>query len=199
MRTIRTNLIIVLTITAFTAYGQKIRVKSGDRDDLAQFKKYNIEYHYDNVSVGKFDKEEDYVEKKVSEYNEDEAGKGDRWKENWFGDREARYHPKFEELFNKNIEKADVIGKEGIDAPCTMKVYTTFIEPGFNVGIVRKNASIDLRIEFVQDGKKLVEMTIEKSPGAMVGGMDFDTGSRISEAYAKAGKELGKYMRKKVY
>jgi len=199
MSTFKFMLTVFIASCATVAYSQKIKVRSGDEDQLAQFKKFHIEYYYEDVSVGKFDNEEEYVEKKVTDYNMDEAGKGDQWKKNWYNDREEKYHPKFEELFNKHLEKEEVKAGSEMDAPCTMKVYTTFIEPGFNVGVARKPAYINLEVFFVQDGKELAKITIDKSPGSGAMGYDFDTGFRISEAYAKAGKELAKYMRKKVY
>jgi hypothetical protein len=36
---------------------------------------------------------------------------------------------------------------------------------------------------------------LDNAPGKVFMGNDYDTGERISEAYAKAGKELGKYLK----
>lgn len=189
---------VLALIASTTAYSQKIKVK-GDLKEITNHKEIKIEYYYEDMGVGKFDNEEDYIKEKVAKYNEDEAGKGDKWKENWYADRENRYHPKFLELISKYLEDAGVSATHEGDAPVVMKVYTTFTEPGFNVGVMRKPALIDMRIEFVAEGNSLGEMTVEKSPGSGAMGYDFDAGLRISEAYAKAGKEVGKYLSKKVY
>jgi hypothetical protein len=142
--------------------------------------------------VGKFDVEADYIEKKVTEMNEDEAGTGDSWKEAWFDDREGRYEPKFEELLG---EYAPFIksGKD-VEAEITLLVHTTFIEPGFNVGVSRKPALIDLELTFLRGEEQVLVMSLLKSPGNGAMGFDFDAEYRISEAYAKAGKTLGKYL-----
>ena len=81
----------------------------------------------------------------------------------------------------------------------TMIVETTFTEPGFNVGVMSKVASINLKITFVdKSGKEMAKMTIDKVPGRDAMGFDYDTGVRIEEAYAKAGKSVGKFIDKKI-
>lgn len=52
------------------------------------------------MGVGKFKDEADFVNKKKSEYNKKENGRGDKWEKSWIADRELRYQPHFEELFN---------------------------------------------------------------------------------------------------
>ena len=191
-------LLLLASVTGVSA--QKINVKSGDLDFLKNQKKLNITYDYSNMGVGKFDKEEDYINKKVTELNEKEAGSGDKWKENWIADRKANFEPKFEELFNKTLEKNDLKGGDFADAEYTLILKTTFTEPGFNVGVARKNAYTDLEAVFVKTGSTdpVAVVTIEKSPGRGGMGYDLDTGFRIQESYAKAGKELGQYLAKKV-
>lgn len=184
-----------------SGFAQKIKVTSGDLDFLKDQKTINVEYKYDNMGVGKYDKEEDYIHDKVSDYNADEPGKGDEWKKNWIGDRESRYEPKFEELINIELEKPNVKVGDYPEAAYTMILSTVFTEPGFNVGVMRKNAYVDYEITFVKTDtqEEVATMSLTKSPGRGGMGFDFDTGYRIQEAYAKAGKELGQYLSKKVY
>lgn len=190
---------IMLLLPAMTMYGQKIKVPTGSPDFLKDQKKINVVYDYSNMGVGKFDKEEDYVNEKVEKLNEKEAGRGDEWKKNWIEDRKNRYEPQFEELFNKVVEKEGVKLGNFEDAEYTLIVKTTFTEPGFNVGVVRRDASTNMEMVFVKTGSTdpLMVMTMEKVPGRGGMGYDFDSGFRIQESYAKAGKELGKYLVKK--
>ena len=51
------------------------------------------------MSVGKFDKEDDYITKKKTELNEKEAGRGDSWEKNWKSDRQDRFEPSFVNYF----------------------------------------------------------------------------------------------------
>lgn len=179
------------------AFGQKIKIVSGNISDLQGMSELNIEYDYSGLGVGKFDVEADYLDKKVADKNEDEAGSGDLWKQAWFDDRPIRFEPKFEELLN---DYAPVIkAGQDVEAEITMLVHTTFIEPGYNVGVSRKPAMINLELIFSRGDEQVLVMTLTKSPGSGAMGYDFDTGYRISEAYAKAGKSLGKYLMGKLY
>ena len=81
-----------------------------------------------------------------------------------------------------------------------MLVKTTFTEPGWNAFVMKKPAEVNLEIRIVESGnpdKSLSKMTVTKALGQTYGYGDLDTGTRIAEAYAKAGKELGKYLYKK--
>ncbi len=179
-------------------FAQKIKLNSGNLDFLKGVEVLNVEYDYDNMGVGKYDKEADYVADKVSDYNAKEPGRGDSWKQSWVADREERFEPKFEELINKSLEKNNVSVGGHPDANYTLVLKTTFTEPGFNVGVARKNASINCEAVFIStdSGEELATITIMNSPGRGGMGYDFDSGFRIQEAYAKAGKELGRFLSK---
>ncbi len=189
-----------LAIASFT-FAQKIIKTSGDLSFLKSSPSINIEYDYSEMGVGKFKTEDEYTKKKVEEYNKDEAGKGDKWKESWIGSRARVYQPKFEELFNKYAEKVGVSAKENNgSAKYTLIVKTTFTEPGFNIGVTSKPAYVNFEYIFVETGtdKVVAKFTQLKVPGAQAMGMDFDTSTRISESYAKAGKMFGGYLSKNV-
>lgn len=195
-----TLFIAFLALTSFT-FAQKIVKTEGDLSFLASSPSINIVYDYSEMGVGKFKTEAEYVNKKVEEYNGEEAGRGDKWHESWVGSRERVYQPKFEELFNKYAEKSGVNGATNkSDAKYTLIVKTTFTEPGFNIGITSKPASVNFEYIFVETGtdKVLAKFVQLKVPGAQAMGMDFDTSTRISESYAKAGKMFGAYLSKNV-
>ncbi|MBX3239797.1 MAG: hypothetical protein KIT80_21110 [Chitinophagaceae bacterium] len=173
---------------------QKVKLIEGALPNLKDEKSINIEFTYNNVSVGKFNKEADYVAAKKEEYNKKEAGTGDSWAIKWVDDREQRFKPKFEELFTKY---------SGLDldanAKYTIIFNTSFIEPGFNIGVTRKNAYISgeaIVVETSNKSKVLARISVEKAPGSAMWGADFDTGLRISETYATAGRGLGKFVKK---
>lgn len=197
MKTNRFLLVCMAFLLSSAAFGQKIKIVSGNISDLQGMSELNIEYDYSGLGVGKFDVEADYLDKKVADKNEDEAGSGDLWKQAWFDDRPIRFEPKFEELLN-NYSPVINSGQD-VEAEITMLVHTTFIEPGYNVGVSRKPAMINLELIFSKGEEQVLVMTLTKSPGSGAMGYDFDTGYRISEAYAKAGKSLGKYLMGKLY
>lgn len=191
------NLIVLSVVLCLSgsAYGQKIKVASGKLASLSGIEKVNVEYDFSTFGVGKFDVEQDYLDHRSAEMNEDEAGKGDEWVEYWNTCKEKKYQPRFEDLFAKYSEKVSITDDA---SEVTMIVKTTFIEPGFNVGVMRKPSLINLTITFKKGDEELVVITIEDSPGNAAGGYDFDSGLRIQESYAKAGKEFGKFLTKKI-
>lgn len=193
----KSNLLFFALLLAciYTARAQKIKLESGKLDFLKGVTELKVEYNYEAVSVGKYKVEQDYVTQKKADYNEKEPGSGDRWETAWFADRSERYAPRFEEEMNLQFVKREVTCKVGQDLAGTYTVIlkTTFIEPGFNVGVARKNAYINAEAIFVESANHenvLATISIENSPGRDAFGYDFDTGLRIQEAYAKAGKEL---------
>ncbi len=200
------NIFIYLTFFLMScgiAQAQKITLESGSLDALKSEKSFNIAYDYSEVSVGKFKSEDDYINKKVTDYNAKEPGRGDQWKESWLADRDARYKVSFEKLMNKYLEDEGVsVSDENTDAKYTFILKTTFIEPGFNIHITRRPAMINVLFQLVETANPsnvLFELKSIKNPGNSFGGYDYDTGVRIQEAYAKCGKELAKYLLKKAY
>ncbi|MBP6624198.1 MAG: hypothetical protein KA198_03445 [Chitinophagaceae bacterium] len=193
MKKVLALLICVLTIMSTQA--QRIKKLSGDPSPLSGEVKVNVKFTYENMSVGKFDKESDYIKKKKDEGNEKEAGKGDRWEESWKGDRKSRFEPNFIDLFMKNTPFA--LG-DYPDAKYTMIINTSRTEPGYNIYVTKKNAEIDLQIKIIETSskKEIAEYTVMRSPGRTFGGNDYDTGQRIEEAYAAAGKHFGKDLKK---
>ncbi len=188
-------------ITVFTVDAQKIKLESGSLDFLSGQESLLVKYDYSNVAVGKYDNEEEYIADKVEEYNEDEAGKGDEWKEAWLSDRPNRFEPKFEEIFNETIDPIDLqCSQTAEEAAYEVIVHTTFVEPGFNVGVARKNASINVEMVFneVATGNEMAVVTIDKCPGRGALGFDYDTGYRIQEAYAMLGKSVARFIMKSI-
>lgn len=188
-----TGLLVLLFVLGLQAGAQKVKTTSGTDDILKPESSINIEFNYDNLSIGKYKSDQDYITAKTEEYNKKEPGKGDSWAASWKNDRQSRYEPKFIELFKINSGMSVIT-----EAKYTMIVKTLSIEPGWNIGISRKNAEIDLEVWIVETtnkSNKLASFTINNVPGGTAFGYDFDSGLRISEAYAKAGKSLGKFLK----
>ena len=175
---------------------QKIKIVEGDLSSLKGETGINVEYVYDGMSVGKFATEKEYVDTKVSDYNAKKPGKGDAWAKAWVADRTTRFQSSFKELFEEysgmSIRPA---------SKYTLIFKTTSTEPGYNIYISRKNAEISGEAWLVLTSdktKKLAVITVYRSPGRTFGGDDYDSGLRISESYACAGKHLGKFMKKAI-
>lgn len=192
----RTLLSIFLLTLVTMAWSQKIKVTEGSISVLSGQSEVNVEFTYDNMAVGKFDKEADYVADRKQNMNNKEAGTGDKWAAGWVEDRKKRYEPKFFELFNR---ESAVQGGSKPNAKYTMIVHTSFTEPGFNVGVARRPAMINAEVTIVETanrGNAVCKITIVGAPGSGAMGYDFDTGFRIQECYAVCGKRLNAMIKK---
>jgi hypothetical protein len=194
MKFTRLVLLSAAILIAGSTFAQKIKVTSGNLQDLKGVEKMKIVYDYSNLAVGKFTDEKDYIAKKMADAEKDKPGSGEAWKAKWYNDRPTKYEPKFEELFSRYAEKIKS-GKD-IESDVVMTVHTTFIEPGYNVYVSRASASINFTVTFTKGGNEIATVTLTKTPGGDVFGYDFDAALRISEGYAKAGKSLGAYITK---
>ncbi len=190
---------LILTVVFFmsiTGFAQKFKVIEGNTKALKGESQVNLEYDYSKMGVGKFKDEADYIAKKKAEYNKKEEGRGDKWEKSWIEDREKRFQPHFEELFNKHSKLS---GGNFSSAKYTLIVKTTFTEPGFNVHVSRKNASIDGELWIVETANKsnvIAKISFKGAPGRTFGGYDYDSGVRIQESYAVLGKNTAKYLSK---
>ncbi|CAM4316013.1 hypothetical protein ZORO111903_13045 [Zobellia roscoffensis] len=192
-------LVMALLVVSATTYAQKMKVKEGDIKNLKDISAYTLEFDYSNLEIPKFDSEEDFLADKMAKREEKEAGTGEKFKESWFADREERYEPKFIESFNKRFDDGEVsVSMDAADY--TMKIHTTKIYAGYNVGIVRKNAEISAVItvyETANPTNVLLEGTYEDVQGYGAMGNDYNSGYRISECYAKLAKNIAGYIIKK--
>ena len=191
-----TKLIIfsAIIMIAGNISAQKFKVTSGSLEGLKGVQQIKMVYDFSNLAVGDFKNEDDYIAKKMAEKEKDKPGTGQAWKDKWFSDREKQFEPKFEELLSKLLETVKV-GKD-VESDVVMNVHCTFIEPGFNVGVMRKPAACDFTVTITKGGSELAVVTMLKSPGADAMGYDFDSAYRIQESFAKAGKTLGSQIKK---
>lgn len=192
---------IIVSFSLLNSCGGSFKIAQGNLDFLKGAKEFKIEYDYSNMGVGKFAKEDEYINDKVTTYNAKEAGKGDKWREAWKSARANYYQPKFEELLNTHLSEKATAYPRLSKAKYTLIVRTTFIEPGYNVYISRKNAEINVIIDIVETANPtniLASLSYNNIPGRSGDWDDFSVGSRISESYAKAGKELGKFLKKHI-
>jgi hypothetical protein len=182
-----------LVFFALTANAQRIKTIEGDIAVLKGETTMNIEFTYNDMSVGKFEHESEYIEKKKAEYNAKEPGRGDSWAKSWISDRKMVFEPKFIDLFEKST---DMVVKA--TAKYTIIFHTTTTEPGYNIYISKKNAEIDAEatvVETANRSKIIAVISVKNAPGRTFSGNDFATGDRIAECYAVSGKKLGKFIK----
>ena len=192
--------ILFILITAF-AFSQKVKVLDGDFKNLKGISEYNLVFDYADVQIPKFKSEEEFLKEKMEKRDKKEPGTGEIFKKSWFSDREERYEQKYIESFNKRFDDGTVKVDRDIDsAEYTMKVHTTSLSAGYNIGISRKNAMIDATITVYKNDnpdKPVLEVKYTQAEGGGAHGYDYDSGYRISECYAKLAKTFAKTILKK--
>jgi hypothetical protein len=190
------TLVILMVGLSLAGYAQKLKVVEGDLSVLKGQTAIKTEFTYDNMTVStKNVPEAEFVSTKKDEYNKKEAGRGDKFAQAWTDDRPNRFEPQFRELFAKHSEMTTADD----NAKYTLIFHTTHTETGYNIGISKRPAYIDGEawvVETADKTKVLAKLTIENVPGSQFGGYDFDTGTRLAECYAKAGKDIGKLIGK---
>jgi len=190
------SILILLISINLPGFGQTVRLIEGSLKGLRGEKVIKTEFTYEGMSVGKNDlSEADYIKRKKGEYNGKEPGSGDRWEKAWVSDRKERFEPRFNELFGKYAE----VATSG-DSKYTLIFSTTRTEPGYNVGPFiggHASARIDATVTILETANPsniIAKLEIVNAAGRDAMGYDYDTGLRIQEAYAKSGKELGKFF-----
>ena len=194
------SIILLLFCTSFMV-AQKAKVKEGDWKNLKGITKFNLVFDYSNLEIPKYDSEEEFLKDKMQKREEKKKGDGERFKKSWFADRENRYEPKFIESFNKRWKKNEVeVEKDLTDAEYTIKVHTTFMYAGYNVGVVRQNSKIDAVLSVYKNDAPdtiIFKVKYTRAEGNGAFGNDYDSGYRISEAYAKLAKTFAAHLKKK--
>lgn len=191
-------LFVFLFVSSF-CFSQQTKWLSGNFKNLKDISDFNLTFDYSNLKVDKFETEEEFLADKMQK--REEKGTAEIFKEGWFADRENRYEPKFEESFNKRFKKGSKkVEKNSLTAKYTINVKTTWIYPGYNVGVVRQASKINATITVFENSNPdnvLLSIIYFKVLGNGAMGFDYNSGYRISEAYAKLAKEFASNVKKK--
>lgn len=197
MRNLRITLLLTAGLVAFGCMAQKMKVEKGNLSVLKGQKTVNVEFVYDNLKLFNDNRTEAaYVEERKKELNDKAEGKGDAWEKKWNASRELIWEPKFMELLNR----AEAVKfKQGAkDAPYTLILESTWLYPGYNVGVMQHGSKLNSTITIVKTadpGNPLVKINATDAPGNTFQGT-YSNEDRIGESYAKTGKTLAKMIDK---
>lgn len=188
------GLSILFTLTMSAQKGDLLK---GDWKAVSDIQRFDLEFDYSNVEVPDFDTEEDYIKQKMKEKDDDNPGDGIIWRKSYFDDREEHFEPKFIESFNKRGEAQ--AGNDFDDAEYVLKVETTMLSHGWNVGVMRKAARLDAILSVYKRGDEtpLLKAKYENIKGADAFGYDFAIHSRVAEGFAKLAKSFLADVKKK--
>jgi hypothetical protein len=184
--------IIIIQISFHYSYAQETTMEQGSFKILFEEKTVDLQFTYDSLQVGKYKVESDYVNKKVTEMNNKEAGKGDAWDKEWITQRKEKFEPAFTDAFKTSSGL-----KISNEAKYTLIFHTTYIEQGFSSAgiLVHKNPEVRGELILVETNDKskiIAKATITKATGKA--GPHFETGDHVDEAYYEAGIAAGPFV-----
>ncbi len=170
--------------------GQDNALVSGNTDFLKQDNIINIVFSYDNMAVGKFRTEKEYIDKKVAEHNNAEPGKGDKWLAKWNEKKSNEFERIFIMYLNKKLKKIKIKTDRGLtNAKYTFYVKPYYLEEGW--GVVVSSLASEVRMQiFVCE---TADITKQVAEFRIIGG--YYQGSGML-AFEDAGKVFGKLFLK---
>ena len=159
---------------------------------------FNIVFDYENIQVDKFKTEEAFLKDKMDKRQE--KGTAEDFKAMWFADRAGKYQPKFIECFNAaNARKGISVQNDHSKAKYTVHVKTTWIYPGYNIGVQRQPAKLKAIITIYETANPknvIVSVPFNKVVGSGSMGFDYNEGSRIADAYCILARQFSKSLNK---
>jgi hypothetical protein len=190
--------IILFLFIVSTSFAQKAKVKIGKWKSLKDIPEYIIEFDYSTIEIANYESEEAFLKDKMQLREERKEGDGERFKKSWFADRQDKYEPQFVNFFNNYHEDFNVkVFKQNDNAKYVIKIKTTFIYPGYNVGVWREDSKLRVRVTIYpieNPNNILFSANIKGIRGGGAKGFDFNSGDRIAYSYAL----LANYIAKKI-
>jgi hypothetical protein len=169
-----------------------LRLESGSTEAFRTAKTFNIQFDYSDMRVHEGISDAEYVAKKAARLNAEQAGRGDRWKEGWIGDRASLFQPKFEDEVRRALarKRLDVQVGSHPDAKYTIVVKTTYCAVWHKVG------KLELEVLVCETGdraKPLAVMSVKETYHDAWGNLHNDA-YRLQTTYGMAGKDFGNYF-----
>ena len=195
MKTIKIYLILAcILFGGITGFAQEVDMTKGDLSILKGETTINFQFTYEKMGVGDFNKEADYIKKRIEEENAKDPPNGDNWAAQWEAQKKSYFGEKFMLGFTKQNKLT-----YSKDAKYTLIFNTKALEPGYQVGVSKRNAGVDgtvTLIETAKPEKKLAVLYVERAPETKWRGAAFDAKSRIGDAYFMDGQKVGKFIEK---
>lgn len=185
-----------ILLAMFNCFAQEVDLTKGDLSVLKGETTINIEFTFEKMSVGDFNKEAEYIKKRIEEENKKDPPNGDNWAAQWEEQKKNFFGDKFILGFTKQNKMT--FSK---DAKYTLIFNTKALEPGYQVGISKRNAGVDGNVTLVETAKrdkKLAVLFVERAPETKWRGAAFDAKSRIGDAYYMDGQKVGKFIEKNI-
>lgn len=173
---------------------------SKDISYLKREKKLAFEMKYTDTKIG--DKEEaEFKKEMIEKKNEEEAGKGDKWAEEWEKDKENEFIHSFKVQFNDYLLDSDTDislagnDEEAKNAKYKIVVNVTRMVPGYYGGVVGQDAKVDTRLELIEKGKDRPPMVVLQTNDVISMGSHATTEDRLKSAFEASAMHYGRWFR----
>ncbi|WP_055443951.1 hypothetical protein [Lacinutrix himadriensis] len=190
--------ILFLLFFISNSFAQKAKIDKGKWKDLKDIQEYKVEFDYHHLEIADYESEEAFLKDKMQLREERKEGDGERFKKSWFADRQDKYEPQFIDFFNSYHEDFNVkVSNKREDANYVMHIQTTFIYPGYNVGVWREDSKLRVTVTIYSiknPNNILFSANIKGIKGGGAKGFDYNSGDRIAYSYAL----LANYIAKKI-
>lgn len=186
--------IVIALLTMLKVDAQKVKIESGNLSFLKGQATINFNFDYSGMKVdGKSEKT--YVDEQVKSKNKEEKGSGDEWKTDWENSyRIDFFQKKVMEDFNTASESIALEGGYFEDAPYTVTIKTTVIDPGVSAGPFTRPSLVSVEAIFTKTNSTdvLAKIGIEEAKSGIydMSNKFYDAG-RIASAFGKVGENLG--------
>lgn len=188
--------IIIFSLVAVAAYGQKRKIVSGSLEGIGVQDAYDLIFDYEGMRVGAEIEEAEYLKTKEADWEAKEEGQGAAFVRRWLEDRKTLYRPAFIVGFQKFYK-----AKLGDDkAKYTLIIKTMRTEPGWYAGVMGHPAELDGECWVVESENRnnvIARIAFAGFVGKVSYGGDFDMTTRIQSAYEILGNGLGDFIKRK--
>lgn len=181
-------LLFLVFLVSVTMTAQRYELLEGDLKNLKGISEYNITFDYSDMKVHGYESEEAFLNDKMDKRRNVE-GKAEKFREEWFSDRENRYEPLFIAYFNKRFAKGEIKLVKDTALKYTMNVKTVWVYPGYVVEPAKITAIITV-YETGNTKSVLAALEFEKSIGLEDNQYNGHRGERMAGAYEKLAKNM---------
>lgn len=184
----RITFLFLMFMVSAVGSAQRFELLEGDLKNLKGISEYNITFDYSDMKVHGYESEEAFLNDKMDK-RRNEKGKAEKFREEWFSDRQNRYEPQFITYFNKRFAKGEIKLLKDTALKYTMNVKTVWVYPGYVVEPAKITAIITV-YETVNAKNVLVALEFEKSIGLEDNQYNGHRGERMAGAYEKLAKNM---------
>lgn len=184
------KIVLILLFISTLGFSQRFKVLSGDLKNLKEISEYNIAFDYSELVVHGYNSEEEYLAEKMGKRS-DEQWKAEKFKEDWYADRQNKYEPSFISYFNERFKNGEIKVEKSDTLKFTLNVKTTWIYPGYTLAAVEP-AKISAVLTFFETQNPeniLFQVEYEKVIG-ITKELTYNQGNRIAGAYEKLAKNI---------